>query len=112
MNNINGEKVRVFLIIGLHHIEDIQSELNKKQDPVEECLCPCLRIEDREEQSRSFQRSNSIKNKREEGWSLGKLLLAKEVGASLLVGAGILKRRLLPSEPVGVGRLECGCTQS
>ena len=47
----------------------------------------------------------------EEGWSLGKLVLAKEVVASLSVGADI-KRRLLPSEPVGVGQLECGCTQS
>ena len=43
---------------------------------------------------------------------MGKLVLAKEVGASLSVGANILKRRLLPSEPVGVGQLECGCTQS
>ena len=43
---------------------------------------------------------------------LGKLVLAKEVGASLSVGADILKRRLLPSEPVGVGQPECGCTQS
>ena len=37
---------------------------------------------------------------------MGKLVLAKEVGAD------ILKRRLFPSEPVGVGQLECGCTQS
>ena len=43
---------------------------------------------------------------------MGKLVLAKEVGASLSIGADILKRRLLPSEPVGVGQQECGCTQS
>ena len=39
-------------------------------------------------------------------------MLAKEVGASLSVGADILKTRLLPSEPVGAGQPECGCTQS
>ena len=38
-------------------------------------------------------------------------MLAKEVGASLSVGADILKRRLFPSEPVGAGQPECGCTQ-
>ena len=43
---------------------------------------------------------------------MGKLVLAKEVGASLSVGADILKRRLLPLEPVGAGQPECGCTQS
>jgi hypothetical protein len=84
----------------------------EQEDPVEECLCPCPRIEDREEQSQSFQRSNSIKHKREEWWILGKLVLAKEVGASLSVGVDILKRRLLPSEPVGDGQPECGCTRS
>ena len=39
-------------------------------------------------------------------------MLAKEVGASLSVGADILNRRLFPSEPVGAGQSECGCTQS
>ena len=39
-------------------------------------------------------------------------MLAKEVGASLLVGANILKRSLLPSEPVGAGHSKCGCTQN
>ena len=43
---------------------------------------------------------------------MGKLVLAKEVGASLSVGVDILKRRLLPLEPVGVGQPECGCIQS
>ena len=37
---------------------------------------------------------------------MGKLVLDKEVGAD------ILKRRLLPSELVGAGQPECGCTQS
>ena len=35
-----------------------------------------------------------------------------QVGASLSIGVDILKRRLLPLEPVGVGQPECGCTQS
>ena len=57
---------------------------------------------------------------------MGKLVLAKEVEASLSVGADIkegwclqdqlvlinYKRRLVPSEPVSVGQLECWCTQS
>ena len=43
---------------------------------------------------------------------MGKLVLAKEVGASLSIGVDILKRRLLPLEPVGVGQPKCGCTQS
>ena len=43
---------------------------------------------------------------------MGKLVLAKEVVASLSVGVDIKKRRLLPSELVGVGQSECGCTQS
>ena len=38
------------------------------------------------------------------------MVLAREVVASLSVGADI-KRRLLPSEPVGAGQPECGCTQ-
>ena len=44
--------------------------------------------------------------------SLGKLVLAKEVVASLSIGADINKRRLLPSELVGAGQSKCGCTQS
>ena len=43
---------------------------------------------------------------------MGKLVLAKEVGAFLSVGVDILKRRLLPSELVGASQPECGCTQS
>ena len=37
---------------------------------------------------------------------MGKLVLAKDVGASLSVGADILKRRLVPSGSVGANQLK------
>ena len=71
------------------------------------CLFPYPRKTNKKSRVKEFSDKILLKLKiREEGWSLGKLVLAKEVGASLSVGANILKRRLVPSGSVGVDQLK------
>ena len=53
-------------------------------------LCPYPRIEDKKSRVEEFYDKFLLKHKnREEGWSLGKLVFAKEVEASMLVGVDI-----------------------
>ena len=57
------------------------------------CLCPYPRIVDKKSKVKELCDKLLLKHKnKEEGWSSGKLVLAKEVEASLSIGVDIKKK--------------------